>query len=108
MYTSGYEDQVMSSEDLGFLRKLESIIANRLENPSHNSYTSDLVAQGPKRVAQKVGEEGVELALAAVAGDRDEVINEAADLLYHTLVLLGSHRIELASVVARLEARHAP
>lgn len=97
----------MSSEDLGFLQKLESIIANRLENPTQNSYTSTLVAQGPKRVAQKVGEEGVELALAAVAGDRDEVINEAADLLYHTLVLLRSHDIELSTVVARLETRHA-
>ena len=107
MYTSGYEDRAMSSEDLAFLRKLESIIANRLENPSQNSYTSTLVTQGPKRVAQKVGEEGVELALAAVAGDRDEIINEAADLLYHTLVLLRSHGIELSKVVARLEARHA-
>lgn len=96
----------MSSEDLGFLRTLESTIANRLENPSQNSYTSCLVAQGPKRVAQKVGEEGVELALAAVAGDRDEVINEAADLLYHTLVLLRSHGIELSTVIAKLEARH--
>ncbi len=97
----------MSSEDLDFLRTLESTIASRLANPSKNSYTSGLVAQGPKRVAQKVGEEGVELALAAVAGNRDEVINEAADLLYHTLVLLRSHGIELSKVVARLEARHA-
>ncbi len=96
----------MSSKDIGFLQQLESIIANRLESPSKDSYTSDLVAQGPKRVAQKVGEEGVELALAAVAGDRDEVINEAADLLYHTLVLLRSHGIELARVVATLEDRH--
>ena len=96
----------MSTEDLEFLRTLESTIANRLENPSQNSYTSGLVAQGPKRVAQKVGEEGVELALAAVAGDRDEVINEAADLLYHTLVLLRSHGIELSTVVAKLEERH--
>ena len=106
MYTSGYEGQTMSSEDLEFLRTLESTIVNRLENPSENSYTSGLVAQGPKRVAQKVGEEGVELALAAVAGDREEVINEAADLLYHTLVLLRSRGIELSTVVAKLEARH--
>ena len=96
----------MSKEDLNFLQTLESTIVNRLENPSKNSYTSALVAQGPKRVAQKVGEEGVELALAAVAGDRDEITNEAADLLYHTLVLLRSHGIELQEVVANLEARH--
>ena len=96
----------MSTEDLEFLRTLESTIANRLENPSQNSYTSGLVAQGPKRVAQKVGEEGVELALAAVAGDREEVINEAADLLYHTMVLLHSRGIELSTIVAKLEERH--
>ena len=96
----------MSNADLGFLQTLESTIATRLENPSQGSYTSALVAQGPKRVAQKVGEEGVELALAAVTGDRDEGIDEAADLLYHTLVLLGSHGIKLSTVVARLEARH--
>ncbi len=96
----------MSSQDLDFLRTLESTIADRLENPSEQSYTSGLVAQGPKRVAQKVGEEGVELALAAVVGDRDEITNEAADLLYHTLVLLRSHGIELRDVIAELEARH--
>ena len=96
----------MSSQDLDFLRTLESTIANRLENPSEDSYTSGLVAQGPKRVAQKVGEEGVELALAAVAGDRDEIVSEAADLLYHTLVLLGSHGISLREVVAKLDDRN--
>jgi phosphoribosyl-ATP pyrophosphohydrolase/phosphoribosyl-AMP cyclohydrolase len=96
----------MSSQDFDFLRTLEATISERLENPSEKSYTSDLVAQGPKRVAQKVGEEGVELALAAVAGDRDDLINEAADLLYHTLVLLRSHGVGLRDVVAKLEARH--
>ncbi len=96
----------MSSQDFDFLRTLEATISERLENPSEKSYTSDLVAQGPKRVAQKVGEEGIELALAAVAGDRDELINEAADLLYHTLVLLCSHGVGLRDVVANLEARH--
>jgi len=96
----------MSSQDLDFLRTLELIIVERLKNPSEQSYTSGLVAQGSKRVAQKVGEEGVELALAAVAGDRDEVINEAADLLFHTLVLLCSHGVDLCEVVATLKARH--
>ena len=97
----------MSSQDLDFLRTLEATISERLKKPSEKSYTSDLVAQGPKRVAQKVGEEGVELALAAVMGDRDEIINEAADLIYHTLVLLGSHGVELRQVVAKLESRHS-
>jgi len=96
----------MSGQDLDFLLALESTIAKRLENPSEQSYTSGLVAQGAKRVAQKVGEEGVELALAAATGDREEIVNEAADLLYHTIVLLRSHGVELREVVASLEARH--
>ena len=107
MYTSGYEGLIMSGQDLDFLLTLESTIANRLENPSEQSYTSGLVAQGPKRVAQKVGEEGVELALAAVAGSRNELIDEAADLLYHTLVLLCSHGVDLREVVAELKERHS-
>ena len=96
----------MSSQYLDFLRTLESTIADRLDNPSEHSYTSCLVAQGPKRVAQKVGEEGVELALAAVTGNREEIVNEAADLLYHTVVLLRSHGVELCDVVAELKERH--
>jgi len=97
----------MSSNTLDFLLSLESTIASRLETPTEQSYTSGLVAQGPKRVAQKVGEEGVELALAAVTGGREEIVNEAADLLYHTLVLLRSHGVELCDVVAELEERHS-
>lgn len=97
----------MSNSDLGFLVTLESVIRDRLENPDDSSYTASLAASGIQRIAQKVGEEGVELALAAVAGNRDDVIDEAADLAYHLLVLLHIREIDLGDVVARLEQRHS-
>jgi phosphoribosyl-ATP pyrophosphohydrolase/phosphoribosyl-AMP cyclohydrolase len=96
----------MTNSTENFLQNLESIIADRLENPSQESYTASLAASGTKRVAQKVGEEAVELALASVAGDRTEVLNEAADLVYHLLVLLNTQGIRLDDVTDTLEARH--
>ena len=97
----------MNTSELGFLQTLEAVIANRRESPVAGSYTSELFAAGEKRMAQKVGEEAVELVLASVAGDRREAIEEAADLLYHVLVLLHSRDVRLAEVVATLEARHS-
>ena len=88
----------MTNSTENFLKILESTIADRLENPSQESYTANLAASGTKRVAQKVGEEAVELALASVAGDRSEVLNEAADLVYHLLVLLNTQGIRLSDV----------
>ena len=96
----------MSRHDLIFLDTLQGIIRDRLEDPVDGSYTASLVALGPQRIAQKVGEEGVELALASVAGDRADVLNESADLMYHLLVLLHSHGVSLADVVRTLESRH--
>lgn len=96
----------MTTSNLIFLATLEAIIADRLENPTRESYTAGLIALGTKRVAQKVGEEAVEVALAAVDGDREEVINEAADLIYHLLVLLNSQGIQLSDVTTVLESRH--
>jgi len=89
-----------------FLQTLETTIRDRLGNPSTESYTASLAAMGIKRVAQKVGEEAVELALASVAGNREEVLNESADLVYHLLVLLNAQDIEYADVIATLESRH--
>lgn len=97
----------MSHQELEFLHTLEAVINDRLENPNSSSYTSSLVASGDQRIAQKVGEEAVELALASVAGDRDETLNEAADLVYHLLVLLNRQGLQLADVVRTLEGRHA-
>lgn len=96
----------MANHDLQFLTTLESVILERLGNPSQESYTASLAALGPRRIAQKVGEEAIELALASVAGGRAEVLEEAADLLYHLLVLLNTQNVRLADTVEILEARH--
>jgi phosphoribosyl-ATP pyrophosphohydrolase/phosphoribosyl-AMP cyclohydrolase len=93
-------------EPLAFLCRLERLIESRIRDRPEGSYTAKLLAEGPRRIAQKVGEEGVELALASVAQGEPEIIGEAADLLYHTLLLLHSHRITLSAVVDELERRH--
>ena len=96
----------MDNGDLGFLHDLEGIIRSRLNERPDSSYTAKLAAAGDRRVAQKVGEEAVELALAAVDGTREEQLDEAADLLFHALVLLACKGITLADVVANLKQRH--
>lgn len=96
----------MNQNELGFLVTLETVIRDRLQNPDSDSYTASLAASGSKRIAQKVGEEAVELALASVAGDRVEILNEAADLVYHLMVLLNTQEMRLGEVVATLEKRH--
>jgi len=97
----------VSNADIDFIGQLETIVIERLEKPDDNSYTAQLAAAGTKRIAQKVGEEGVELALAAVSGDREEITDEAADLIYHLVVLLADNGVSLADVAMRLQARHA-
>ncbi len=94
----------MSSE---FIQQLEEIIRDRFESPVEGSYTAKLAAAGTKRIAQKVGEEGVELALASVDGDKEEIVAEAADLVYHLLVLLNRQDLSLADVSDELERRHS-
>ena len=94
--------------ELAFLASLERLIAQRQAQRPEGSYTTRLFDAGVKRIAQKVGEEGVETALAAVAGDDDELLNESADLIYHLLVLLRSQKLELKSVIQVLKKRHTP
>ena len=91
---------------LSFLAKLERVVAQRYEDRPEGSYTTKLFDAGVKRIAQKVGEEGVETALAAVAGDYAELENEAADLLFHLLVLLRDCGLTLEDVTGTLESRH--
>lgn len=91
---------------LEFLSSLEGIIEGRIAAPTPSSYTARLLAEGPLRVAQKVGEEGLELALAAVAQGKQELIGEAADLLFHLLVLLKSRGHSLREVADELKSRH--
>lgn len=92
---------------LSFLAALEAILSDRIARHPEGSYTAELFAQGRGRIAQKIGEEGVELALAAVGDEDSEVVSEAADLLYHLLLLLRERGLSLAHVVAELELRHA-
>ena len=96
----------MTNSDISFLTELETIIQQRLNEGTEESYTARLVASGDKRVAQKVGEEAVELALAAISGDRQEQLDEAADLVFHLLVLLYSKGLSLTDVSAVLKQRH--
>lgn len=96
----------MNGNSLNYLSELETIIRDRIKSTSEGSYTWQLVASGERRVAQKVGEEAVELVLAAVAGTRQEQISEAADLMFHFQVLLAVLDLSLADVVDCLERRH--
>ncbi len=91
---------------LSFLSELESVIASRKTAPADSSYTASLYASGIKRIAQKVGEEGVETALAATVQDLDELKNESADLIYHLIVLLQASNLSLDDVIGVLETRH--
>jgi phosphoribosyl-ATP pyrophosphohydrolase/phosphoribosyl-AMP cyclohydrolase len=102
-----FEDLVVTISDIAFFSELEDIIHNRISNPNSGSYTARLVQSGSKRIAQKVGEEGVELALAAAVGDKDEVVDEAADLMYHLIVLLADQELNLGAIANRLRTRHS-
>ena len=91
---------------IAFLARLEGVIAQRATEKPETSYTARLLDKGVARVAQKVGEEGVELALAGVGEPQDKVVEESADLLFHLLVLLRARGIKLLEVVEKLESRH--
>lgn len=95
-----------AASDWGFLYQLEQLLAERKTASPDSSYTAKLYASGTKRIAQKVGEEGVETALAATVNDREELTNEASDLIYHLLVLLQDQDLDLSKVIGRLRERH--
>lgn len=95
------------AEGPGFLAYLEDLIISRKTASPESSYTASLL-QGPlRRAAQKVGEEGVETALAAVAETNDKLTSEAADLLYHLTVLLAAKDVPLSDVIKELQSRHS-
>lgn len=91
---------------VAFLARLDELVARRERERPENSYTTRLFQDGVRRIAQKVGEEGVETALAGVAQGDAELLGESADLLYHLLVLLRARGLSLADVVACLRGRH--
>jgi phosphoribosyl-ATP pyrophosphohydrolase/phosphoribosyl-AMP cyclohydrolase len=97
---------ISQASEMTFVAELEAILASRKNADPDSSYTASLYAKGIKRIAQKVGEEGVETALAATAQDLDELKNESADLLYHLIVLLQASELALSDVVEVLRQRH--
>ena len=88
------------------LEKLEAVITDRKNNPSASSYTSSLFSKGMNKIAQKVGEEAVELVIESKDDNKDKFLNEAADLLYHYLVLLQAKEYKLNDVMTVLAQRH--
>ncbi|HEX7326836.1 MAG TPA: bifunctional phosphoribosyl-AMP cyclohydrolase/phosphoribosyl-ATP diphosphatase HisIE [Rhodanobacteraceae bacterium] len=92
---------------IGFLGELDRLVATRYTERPADSYTTSLFEAGTRRIAQKVGEEGVETALAAVAQDDADLLGEAADLIYHLTVLLRVRGLSVADAAAVLAARHA-
>ncbi len=101
---SCFPEQKLSQQN--FLSQLENVIESRKGDKPEESYTAHLFSRGTTKIAQKVGEEGVEVALAAVAETKDDLLGECADLFYHTLVLLADKEIELSEVMAVLQQRH--
>ena len=94
-----------SDPQLGILSQLEDVVAQRDRDRPDGSYTTKLFESGVRRIAQKVGEEGIETALAAVAQDSASIASEASDLLYHLLILLRARGVNLADVAEELRAR---
>lgn len=93
------------AETLKTLAKLEALLAERKSADPASSYVAKLYAKGVKKIAQKVGEEAVETAMAVAAGDKEELVKESADLLFHLLVLLQAEGLSLADVTAELARR---
>ena len=89
-----------------FLNYLQGVIWDRKENPQEGSYTTSLFNKGMNKIAQKVGEEAVEIVIEAKDDNKDLFLGEAADLLFHLLVLLEAKKIDLDEVIEVLEKRH--
>ncbi|MGV3639798.1 MAG: bifunctional phosphoribosyl-AMP cyclohydrolase/phosphoribosyl-ATP diphosphatase HisIE, partial [Adhaeribacter sp.] len=105
-FTDQPETYAPEAGSAAFLEYLEQLIHHRKNNPQESSYTNSLFQKGMLKIAQKVGEEGVEVVIDAVAGNREPLKGEAADLLYHLLVLLAASDLKLSDVISVLESRH--
>jgi phosphoribosyl-ATP pyrophosphohydrolase len=97
----------MSTTNIEFLSELEAIIRSRRDADSDSSYTKTLFDRGTPYIAQKVGEEAVELAIAAVQGENSKTVSEGADLMYHVLVLLADNDLCLGDLATELANRHS-
>lgn len=101
---SCFPEQKLTQQN--FLSQLEQVIEHKKQENIEDSYTAFLFSKGTTKIAQKVGEEGVEVALAAVAETKEDLLGECADLFYHTLVLLADKGIKLEEVMSVLQQRH--
>lgn len=99
-------ENTSKKSDFVFLSRLEKLINSRKNADENSSYTAELFKKGTKRIAQKVGEEGVETALAACVKDKFELKNESADLMYHLTVLLADANLSLNDVICVLKERN--
>ncbi|EGQ8286794.1 bifunctional phosphoribosyl-AMP cyclohydrolase/phosphoribosyl-ATP diphosphatase HisIE [Vibrio parahaemolyticus] len=104
--TTCWDGDAQEESQMVWLHQLEQLLAARKSADPDSSYTASLYARGTKRISQKVGEEGVEVALAATSGDKAELVCESADLIYHLLVLLQDQGLSMNDVVNKLKERH--
>ncbi|EEZ88584.1 phosphoribosyl-AMP cyclohydrolase/phosphoribosyl-ATP pyrophosphatase protein [Vibrio harveyi 1DA3] len=104
--TTCWDVDPLEESQMVWLHQLEQLLAARKSADPDSSYTASLYARGTKRISQKVGEEGVEVALAATSGDKAELVCESADLIYHLLVLLQDQGLSMNDVVNKLKERH--
>lgn len=94
------------SEIVEFLRELRQIIEERRQNPRPDSYTCKLLASGEDEILKKIGEEAIEVILAAKAQGRQRIVEEVSDLIYHLLVMFSLKEISLEEIEAELRRRH--
>lgn len=104
--TTCWDGDKTEESQLVWLHQLEQLLAERKNADPDSSYTASLYARGTKRISQKVGEEGVEVALAATSGDKAELVCESADLMYHLFVLLQDQGLSFDDVINKLKERH--
>ncbi|MFA0036857.1 bifunctional phosphoribosyl-AMP cyclohydrolase/phosphoribosyl-ATP diphosphatase HisIE [Vibrio sp. 10N.261.52.A1] len=104
--TTCWDSDPQEESHMVWLHQLEQLLAARKDADPDSSYTASLYARGTKRISQKVGEEGVEVALAATSGDKAELVCESADLIYHLMVLLQDQGLSMNDVVNKLKERH--
>jgi phosphoribosyl-ATP pyrophosphohydrolase/phosphoribosyl-AMP cyclohydrolase len=102
----GEDAPCSAAQGLQFLDSLEGLLENRIAERPEGSYTTRLLSEGTRRIAQKVGEEGLEVALAAVSQSDEELLGEAADLIFHLMLLLKVRQLSLPQVVDELRRRH--
>ncbi len=104
--TTCWDGDQQEESQMVWLAQLERLLCERKDADPDSSYTASLYAKGTKRISQKVGEEGVEVALAATSGDKQELVCESADLIYHLLVLLQDQGLSMSTVIDKLKQRH--